>query len=150
MPPGEIISKFWNEDLFCSGSYSPNIGVLLSHMLLAFPALSFFFFAAISPPLLKNFQFVVLLSFHSDASQLILQINHFYFKTFYFRSMLYILLPSHLPFHFHFHNCLDLFPFTKVFSQVDAVYLLLHSHLPPSAPPLLPRHFAQGHRQGTR
>ena len=60
----------------------------------------------------------------------------------------YLLLHSHL--HFHFHNCLDLFPFTKVFSQVDAVYLLLHSHLPPSAPPLLPRHFTQGHRQGTR
>ena len=37
-------------------------------------------------------------------------INHFYFKTFYFRLLLYIFLPSHLPF-------------------VDAVYLLLHSQL---------------------
>ena len=57
-------------------------------------------------------------------------INHFYFKTFYFRSLLYILLPSHLPFHFHFHKCQDLSHFTIFFSQVDAVYLLLHSHLP--------------------
>ena len=42
-------------------------------------------------------------------------INHFYLKTFYFRSLVYILLPSHLPFHFHFHKCQDLSHFTILF-----------------------------------